>query len=94
MIHIVGLLKLHRLYEQRREREEQGVLEVNISIRMEGNANTEITKRMKEHSIPKMVNPVAADTMINNARRYIYITQTVRRRLAMHAFCKDVTALP
>lgn len=34
------------------------------------------------------------DTMINNARRYIYITQTVRRRLAMHAFCKDVTALP
>ena len=48
MIHIVGLLKLHRLYEQRREREEQGVLEVNISIRMEGNANTEITKRMKE----------------------------------------------
>ena len=28
-------LKLRRLYEQRREREEQGVLEVNISIRME-----------------------------------------------------------
>ncbi|CAH8273924.1 unnamed protein product [Arabidopsis lyrata] len=50
-------LKLRRLYEQRREREElfdvsmrksKRVLEVNISIKMEGDTKIEITERKKE----------------------------------------------
>nr|AGN12797.1 hypothetical protein [Leavenworthia alabamica] len=50
-------LKLRRLYEQRREREEsldvsmrksKRVLEVNISIKMEGNTKIEITERKKK----------------------------------------------
>ncbi|EOA17848.1 hypothetical protein CARUB_v10006252mg [Capsella rubella] len=50
-------LKLRRLYEQRREREasldvsmrkSKRVLEVNISIKMEGDTKTEITERKKE----------------------------------------------
>lgn len=50
-------LKLRRLYEQRREREESSdvsmrkskrVLEVNISIKMEGDTKIEITERKKE----------------------------------------------
>lgn len=50
-------LKLRRLYEQRREREEsfdvsmrksKRVLEVNISIKMEGDTKIEITESKKE----------------------------------------------
>ncbi|KAG2319088.1 hypothetical protein Bca4012_054651 [Brassica carinata] len=50
-------LKLRRLYEQRREREEsldvsmrksKRVLEVNISIKMQGDTKIEITERKKE----------------------------------------------
>nr|AWW15242.1 hypothetical protein [Leavenworthia alabamica] len=56
-------LKLRRLYEQRREREEsldvsmrksKRVLEVNISIKMEGDTKIEITERKKEVDIGKM----------------------------------------
>ncbi|AAG29206.1 hypothetical protein [Arabidopsis thaliana] len=50
-------LKLRRLYEQRREREElfdvsmrksKRVLEVNINIKMEGDTKIEITEKKKE----------------------------------------------
>nr|AWW15223.1 hypothetical protein [Leavenworthia alabamica] len=56
-------LKLRRLYEQRREREEsldvlmrksKRVLEVNISIKMEGDTKIEITERKKEVDNDKM----------------------------------------
>ncbi|KFK30401.1 hypothetical protein AALP_AA7G256300 [Arabis alpina] len=55
-------LKLRRLYEQRREREEsfdvsmrksKRVLEVNISIKMEGDTKIEITEGKKEVDIDK-----------------------------------------
>ncbi|KAF8092132.1 hypothetical protein N665_0423s0017 [Sinapis alba] len=55
-------LKLRRLYEQRREREEsldvsmrksKRVLEVNISIKMEGDTKIEITERKKEEDYDK-----------------------------------------
>ncbi|XP_010431998.1 PREDICTED: uncharacterized protein LOC104716310 [Camelina sativa] len=55
-------LKLRRLYEQRREREasldvsvrkSKRVLEVNISIKMEGDTKIEITERKKEEDNEK-----------------------------------------
>lgn len=59
-------LKLRRLYEQRREREEsfdvsmrksKRVLEVNISIKMEGDTKIEITESKKEVDNDKAKKP-------------------------------------
>lgn len=41
-------LRLHRLYQQQREKKNKTLLEVNISIKMEGVANIEIKETKKE----------------------------------------------
>ncbi|CDY52511.1 hypothetical protein HID58_056384 [Brassica napus] len=67
-------LKLRRLYEQRREREEsldasmrksKRVLEVNISIKMEGDTKIEITERKKEVDNDKMKK---AENLVNKKK--------------------------
>ncbi|KAG6725229.1 hypothetical protein I3843_02G015600 [Carya illinoinensis] len=42
-------LRLHRLYQQQKERKNKTLLEVNISIRMEGGAKIEIKETKKDH---------------------------------------------
>ncbi|KAF5451482.1 hypothetical protein F2P56_026588 [Juglans regia] len=42
-------LRLHRLYRQQKERKNKTLLEVNISIRMEGGAKIEIKETKKDH---------------------------------------------
>ncbi|XP_041001440.1 uncharacterized protein LOC121247157 [Juglans microcarpa x Juglans regia] len=42
-------LRLHRLYQQQKERKNKTLLEVNISIRKEGGAKIEIKETKKDH---------------------------------------------